>query len=375
MERGRVGDGPVVHDVAPGTVPETRGRLMRRSAGSQVTVASVAGGGDRCVQVIGGFPARIVPVTAAALRVEDLGVEDRLRLRGVLVTGLARCRKRRVDRRRVGRGPVVHDVAAGTVPTPGRRLMRRSRRSQIAVAVVAGAGHGRVQELGLCPIRIVGVTAGALGLDDLGVEERLRSRVVSVTRHAGRRKRGMEHCRVGCGPVGGDVARGAITLARRGLVRGRVGSPICVTAEAGARRWHVKIVGLHPIGVAPMAADTLGLDGLSVEERLRSRLVLMARHARCWKRRVDSGRHRRNPLVFGVAVLASRGEVAARWIERLLAVCFMARDAFCLADRAWFMRSSSRHATSYANADADPDPEGRKATQHSAGTKPHGLSS
>jgi len=83
-------------------------------------------------------------VTAGALGFEDLGMEDRRLSRVVLVTGHARCRKRCVERGGVGYGPVVHDVATGTVPKACGRLMRRSRGSPIAVASIAGAGHWRV---------------------------------------------------------------------------------------------------------------------------------------------------------------------------------------------------------------------------------------
>jgi len=113
-------------------------------------------------------------VTEGALRLEDLGVEDRLRLWVGLMACQAGCRKRRVDGFRVGGGPVGDDVATGAVAEACGRLMRCIRWTLIAMASTAGARNRRVWEVGLCPIRIIRVTACALGLDGLGVEEGLR---------------------------------------------------------------------------------------------------------------------------------------------------------------------------------------------------------
>jgi len=62
-----------------------------------------------------------------------------------------------------------------------------------------------------------------------------------------------------------------------------------------------------------------------------------------------------------------------RWIERSLEVGFMARDALGLPDRARFVRSVGGPIASLADEHAGADHDGRKATQHLAGTKPHGL--
>lgn len=131
-------------------------------------------------------------------------------------------------------------------------------------------------------------------------------------------------------------------------------------------------VRLCPIRIAPVAADALRLDGLRVEERLRPWLVLVTRHARCRKRRVDGGRHRGGPLAFRVAVLASGGEAVVRRIERRLAVYFVARDAFGLNDPSRFMRRTRNATASRAEQHTCANREGREATQHSTGTKPHG---
>ena len=174
-------------------------------------------------------PIRIGVVTGSALRVVCLCMERVVRPGFVSVTTDACARKRRMQRDGIGKCPVVHDVAAGTVPKPCARLMRRSRGPQIAVASVAHVWDGSVEEISWWPTRILMVTAGALCLKDLGVEVRWLSRLVLVTSQAGCWKRRVERRRVGCGPVGDDMAGGAIALARRGLVRGRVGSPIAVT--------------------------------------------------------------------------------------------------------------------------------------------------
>jgi len=312
-------------------------------------------------------------VTAGALGLEDLGVEDRLRLRVVLVAREAGRRKRRVDRLRVRDGPVVHDVAAGTVPKACGRLMCRSRGSQIAVTIVAGARHRFMQEVGLCPIRIVRVTACALGLDGLGVEDRFRLRVVLVTRHAGCRKRRVQLCRVGDGPIADDVTRGAIGLALRGLVRGRVRSPIGVTVQAGARHRRVEEVGPCPIRIVPVTADAIWLPDLGVEDRLRSGLVLVTGQAGFRKRRVDRGRHRGNPLALRVAVLACGGEGVVRWAERCLEIGLMTRDAFGLNDRPWFMRGTTNGAAPHADQYARTDPDGPNAATQLSENNPHGL--
>lgn len=200
----------------------------------------------------------------------------------------------------IGKCPVGDDVAARAVTEARGRLVRRRRGPQIAVASVAGARHGCVKEISLRPIRIVSVTAGALCLRDLRVENRGLPRLVLVTRQTGCRKRRVESRRVRCGPARDEMARCAITLTRRGLVRNRIGSPIGMAVHAGAGHGCVKEVSLHPIWIVLVAARALGLDHLGVEDRRLSWLRLVTRSARSWKRCMERSRIRDGPIVNDV---------------------------------------------------------------------------
>jgi len=208
---------------------------MCRRSGPQIAVARVAGVGHGRVKEVRGRPTRILMVTAGALGLSDLGVEDRRLSRFALMARQAGCGKRRVDRGGVGRGPAADDVARRTIALSRSGLVRPRIGSEIRMTVYAGVGHRCVEEVGLCPIRIVDVAAGALGLDDLGVEDGRLSRLVLVTRQARGRKRCMERCRVGDSPVVDDVATGTVPKTCGRLMRRRVRSQIAVASVADPR--------------------------------------------------------------------------------------------------------------------------------------------
>ena len=126
-------------------------------------------------------PIRIRVVAGRTLRVVRLRMEWAVQPGFVSVTTDAGGRKWRMNRYRIGECPVVHDVTAGTVPAACGRLMGWSRGSQIAVASIAGARYRGVCEVGLCPVRIVPVTARTFALSDLSVEDRRLPRFVLVT--------------------------------------------------------------------------------------------------------------------------------------------------------------------------------------------------
>jgi hypothetical protein len=175
------------------------------------------------------------------------------------------------------------------------------------------------------------MTAGALGVERLGVEDRLFSRVVSVTRRARLGKRCVKLFRVGERPIVHDVTPGAVPPPRDRLMRGRVRPRVTVTSLARLRRRAVEEISLCPIRIAPMATGALRLEGLGMKGSLLSRLVFVTGHARRRKRRVDDRRPGGNPMVFRVTVLASRRQVIVRWIDRGFSFRFVAAQALRLA--------------------------------------------
>jgi len=120
---------------------------VRCRVGSSIGVTVQAAARYRRVEEVHLRPIRIVSVAAGTFGLEDLGVENRGLPRLALMTGPARGRQWCVERGRVSYGPVVHDVAAGTVAEAGGRLMGRSRGAQIAVARVARARCWHMEEV------------------------------------------------------------------------------------------------------------------------------------------------------------------------------------------------------------------------------------
>jgi hypothetical protein len=87
-----------------------------------------------------------------------------------------------------------------------------------------------VEEVSWCPTRIAPVTAGALGVEDLGVEHRLRLRVALVTRPAGLPKRRVDRGRVPGDPL---AFRVAVLACRWEAVVRRISRRLVVCLMAG----------------------------------------------------------------------------------------------------------------------------------------------
>jgi hypothetical protein len=140
VDRGRIGERPIVHDVAASAIRLSRGGLMGGGIGPQIAMACIAGSRHWFMQEISRLPTRIVPMAAGTLGFECLSVKDRRLSWLVLVACAARSREWRMELRRVRDGPVGDDVTPGTICLSRGGLVGWGIGFAIAVASVACLG-------------------------------------------------------------------------------------------------------------------------------------------------------------------------------------------------------------------------------------------